>query len=85
MLTVKSTRAARVRACTSSSHEFKLFRDLQSVAREAPPQRTTATMRKVIVALALGYARGDGHNGAGTSESPCISPTGATRRPWKRR
>lgn len=59
--------------------------DLQSVAREAPPQRTTATMRKVIVALALGYARGDGHNGAGTSESPCISPTGATRRPWKRR
>ena len=47
--------------------------------------RTTATMRKVIVALALGYARGDGHNGAGTSESPCISPTGATRRPWKDR
>ena len=77
---MKTTRAARVRA-----HEFRSFCDLQSVAREAPPRRTIATMRKVIVALALGYARGDGHNGAGTSESPCISPTGATRRPWKRR
>ena len=79
---MKTTRAARVRLKPSRVWGFC---DLQSVAREAPPRRTIATMRKVIVALALGYARGDGHNGAGTSESPCISPTGATWRPWKRR